>query len=343
MVVPFLVGLGLFNRALTGSPLRFPQTAYFDEHIAPANVPFFRYGKGCNNLGFGSACDFTVRGATHTLASAWTDAGDNLRSWAMLVAGPIALVGIAVVIARRRPDLRDVRRQCLWLLLPAALVVGLYMLYWQAGVCYGARFYHAALPGLVTTVAVGLVCLGDRRRLLGALVCALAFDLGGFAVSMRELGGWSFWGTDDRFANLAHEWRDGRAIVMVAFGPDDVKNPRLFATAAMDSPAPWLLGIRALAALAQNAPEPEDGEIVFAKFHPALAAELAFRFPGRTPWLYTAWADRSKDTVERWDPARFAGHDYRVPADNFDGFRVAKPYELPAPLLREPTDEGWPP
>jgi hypothetical protein len=346
---PFVLALGAFNHALTGSPFRFPQSAYFDEHIAPANVPFFRYGKGCNALGFGAACDNTVRNAVHTPFAAWTDAGDNLRSWALLVAGPIALLGIGLVIAQRRDELRGARRQALWLLVPSALVVGLYALYWQAGVCYGARFYHAALPALVIAVGVGIAMLGDHRKLIAAIVCALAFDAAGFVVSVRELTSWSWWGTDDRFAKLAERWsgeHERRAIVMVAFGPDDVKSPRLVAAAATTSRgAPWLLGVRALGALAQNAPKPEDGEIVFAKFHPGLVDALSSQFPGRKLWLYTAWADRSKDVLEPWDASRFSSspHVYHMPADNFDGFRIAPPYELADPLMREATDEGWPP
>ena len=359
IVTPFLAALGAFNRALTGSALRFPQSAYFDEHIAPANVPFFTYGKGCNALGFGAACDHTVRGAVHSLASAVSDAGDNLRAWSLLVAGPVLFLGVGVALARART-----RRVARWLALPSFLAVGLYGLYWQAGVCYGARFYHAALPALVVLVALGIGSLpkpararggddtepssesprpiGSRFAFRAALVAALLFDAGGFVVSLRELTSWSWWGTDDRFAELERHWHDGRAVVMVAFGPDDVKNPPLFATAAAES-GTWLLGIRALGALARNPPRMEEADVVFAKFHPALVGELAARFPDRKLWVYTAWADRTKDVLEPWSSERFAGHAYRRPADNFDGFRVTRPYELPPTILREPTDEGWPP
>jgi hypothetical protein len=350
--VPFLVALGAFNRALTGAVLRFPQAAYFDEHIAPANVPFFTYGKGCNALGFGRACDHTVRGAVHTIQSALTDAGDNLTAWGLLVAGPVVLVGVSLAVVQRSTRLR-----AMWLLAPVLLAVLLYGLYWQAGVCYGARFYHAALPALVVVVALGLGWFVRRPGQVGAddsnvpggrayvvaLACAFLFDAGGYVLALRELTSWSWWGTDDRFARVVDRWRDGRALVMVAFGPDDVKNPTLLVTGSAGSNGTWLLGIRALGALGQNSPFIDDGEIAFAKFHPALVNELAARFPDRSLWLYTAWADRSKDVLERWDPARFAGHSYRRPPDNFDGFRVSAPLALPATLLREPTDEGWPP
>ena len=118
---------------------------------------------------------------------------------------------------------------------------------------------------------------------------------------------------------------------------------RDLATAAMGEGGPWLLGIRALAALGQNDPLLDRGQVVFTKFHPALVEAIAARFPERKLWLYTAWADRSKDVLEPYSKARFDGHVYRLPADNFDGFRVGPPYRRPDPLLREATDEGWPP
>jgi hypothetical protein len=333
---PFLLALGAFNRALTGSALRFPQSAYFDEHLPPVDIPFFTYGKGCNALGFGHACDHTVRHAVHTVSSALTDAGDNLQAWGALVAGPIALVGVVLALAKR-----ETRARALWLVTPPLLAVVLYGLYWQAGVCYGARFYHAALPALVVLVAVGVFSVRKRTAYLLVASAAL-FDAAGYVVSIRELSSWSFWGTDDRFAEVSRHWENGRAIVLVAFGPDDVKNPALHLMGASAAGGSWLLGTRALSALGQNAPVVDDGQIVFAKFHPALVGELADRFPDRSLWLYTAWADRSKDVLERWDPAKFAGHTYRRPVDNFDGFRVAPPYVSPRPLMQEPTDEGWP-
>jgi hypothetical protein len=334
---PFLIALGAFNRALTGSVLRFPQDAYFDEHVAPENVPFFTYGRGCNRLGFGAACDHTVRDATHTLSSALSDAGDNLRAWAVLLAGPIILAGVGFGLTKRTG-----RRPTLWLVLPSFFAILLYGLYWQAGVCYGARFYHAAVPSLVVAAASGLATQRLRSLALAAGL-ALLLDGGGFAVALHEITAWSWWGTDARFATLASHWRGGPAVVMVAFGRDDVRSPALFATGAQSGDGTWLLGVRALAALGQNAPAVSEGQIVFAKFQPALVSDLATRFPDRKLWLYTAWADPSKDAIEPWTASSFTTHTYRKPADNFDGFRVGPPYTPADPLLREPSDEGWPP
>ncbi len=337
---PFLAALAAFNRALTGSALRFPQTAYFDGHAAPANVPFFTYGKGCNALGFGAACDHTVRGAVHTVSSAISDAGDNLTALLLLAASPVVLVAAMAAVLRSRT-------RAAWLLSVPLIAIGLYGLYWQAGVCYGARFYQAGIPALMVAAALGIDRsaprrLPPRRFASAVLAAALLCNVGGFALALREMRSWSFWGTDDRFAELARRWNDGRAVVMVAFGPSDVKNPKLVATGSMRE-GTWLLGVRALAALGQNAPVVDDGEIVFAKFHPALVPELAARFPDRKLWLYTAWANRTQDDLRPWTTDMFADHVYRRPADNFDGFRVAPPDPLPPPLLREVTDEGWPP
>jgi hypothetical protein len=337
---PFALALAVFNRTLTGSPFRFAQNAYFDEHLAPANVPFFTYGKGCNALGFGAACDYTVRGAAHTLYSALTDATDNLRAWGILLAGPVVAVGVGLALSRA-----GARPKALYLLALPVLSIVLYGLYWQAGVCYGARFYHAALPAFVLAAALGLataVSRGPRALVAATLGCVLVFDAVGYVVALRELTSWSWWGTDDRFSALRARWSQGPAVVMVAFGRDDVRSPSLVATGAA-SEGSWLLGIRALAALGENEPAVDRGGVVFAKFHPALVDELSARFPGRSLWVYTAWADRAKDTLEPWRESQWSGHTYRPPADNFDGFRVGPPYVAPDPLLREATDEGWPP
>ena len=311
--LPFVLLLGLYDRALTGSAFRPPQTAYFDEHLPPADIPFFTYGPGCNALGFGHACDHTVRAAKHTLVSALSDAGDNLTAWLILV-GPIVLGAALWAVRNRR-----------WrvLLAPAGLVVVLYGLYWQAGVCYGARFYHAAIPALI--VAAALV-VHEKRWIIAA---ALAWNVGGYAVAARELTSWPFWGTDDRFAELASHWREpGPALVLVQFGQDDVKSPALHAMGAQ-GPGTWLLGVRALGALGENSPT-NDGPVVFAKYHPALVPQFAGT---RRRWLYTAWADRSKDTLVPLDGAPSS---LPPPPPNFDGFRVGPPLEAPTPLFTEP-------
>jgi hypothetical protein len=289
-----------------------------------------------------------VRAATHTLGSALTDAGDNLRAWSILV-GPVVLgcVVVAVALAFRR-------RAALGLATVPILAILLYGLYWQAGVCYGARFYHAALPALFVAAALGIESLAARdplparaSRLAAATVAvALLLDASAFRTALHELRSWSFWGTDERFAALRGRWRERPALVMVLFGQDDVRNPPLVATGSAAGDGTWLLSVRALAALAQNGPRLDPAEpVLFAKFHPALVGELAARFPDRELWTYTAWADRRRDVLERWRAAD-AGPALTAalprPPDNFDGFRVGPPLSPPDPLLR-PTEDAWPP
>lgn len=340
----FLLGLLAYNRALTGSPLTFPQSAYFDAHLPPSNVPFFAYHPGCNALGFGPGhgCDHTVASGTHTFLNGLSNTGDNLTSWLLLVAGPMLVV--AAVGAFVRPDTRRVAG---WLVLPAALAIGLYMLYWHGGTCLGARFYQVGLPAVGVLIAVFLTptnlrtgedVIGARRILLIAgVVCALGWNVFAMRSAARETRDprWGYWGTDDRYAALARDWDRGPALIMVAFGADDLENPELGWTAIVPGGSMWMLSIRAEAALAQNAPWVTREQVVFAKFHPALVDELRARFPERALWLYTDHADRGQDTLVPYDDTPWSTdglRPYAKPVDNFDGFRVAPP--------RVPTPEG---
>lgn len=338
--VPTL-GLLAFNKALTGHALRFPQMAYFDEHLAPADLPFFQYRKGCNDLGLGPghACDLTVHDAAHTLGNALSNLGDNMTAWLLLACGPVLVVGLGLSLARRasRPAAR------LLLVVPLASMV-LYALYWHGGTCFGARFYQSALPATLLVVALGLVTAPGRFTCAALLAGALLWD--GFAMrrSWKEIADpvWGYWAVDDRFRALKASWTEGPAIVMVAFGPDDLYNPKLGWTAIVPDGAMWMLNIRALAALAENPPDVrEAGDVLFAKFHPALAADLAARYPGRRLFLYVSNGARAKDTVKPYDPAPFASRADEAPPDNFDGFRVEKP-ALPPPKTLAPPRPYWP-
>jgi 4-amino-4-deoxy-L-arabinose transferase-like glycosyltransferase len=88
--LPLAVALALlffYNASLTGSALVFPQNNYFNEHLPPADSVFFRYHHGCNNLGFGHGCDWSIVDANHTLETALDNTGSNLRSWLLLAGG----------------------------------------------------------------------------------------------------------------------------------------------------------------------------------------------------------------------------------------------------------------
>jgi len=335
--VPFVVALFLFNRAATGSGFVFPQTTYFDEHLAPANVPYFRYRKGCNALGFGAAhgCDLTAPNAAHTPKNALTNLGDNLLAWFRLVAGPMLVLGPALAIARRAA-----RRAALTLTAVPIMLFVAYSLYWHGGTCFGARFYPAGVPMAALVVALG-ANVRSRRAAHVLVAGALAWNAFAFTRAYREIGDpqWGYWGIDDRFARTRASWSAGRAVVMVAFDGEDVRNGELGWTTFVPTGGMWMPNIRALAALVENEPFLDDGELVFAKFHPALVQDLERAFPGRTLWLYIASEHRERDVLERWETARerFDLRAFRRPADNFNGFRTAPPiwpqvdFFVPAP------------
>jgi hypothetical protein len=349
--VPPVLGLLAFNRALTGSLLRFPQMAYFDEHLAPADLPFFQYRKGCNALGLGPGhgCDLTVHDAQHTLGNALSNLGDNMTAWLLLACGPLLAFGVVSALVRK-----ETRARAALLLAVPALSFALYALYWHGGTCFGARFYQSALPATLVVVALGTTNLPlfrgavharvRQRAAVALLASAMAWNAFAYVRTWKEIADpvWGYWAVDDRYERLAASWKNGPAVVMVAFGPDDLYNPRLGWTAIVPDGAMWMLNIRALAALAQNPADlGQAGDVVFAKFHPALVGELRARFPGRSLWLYVDHGRREKDHVAPYDPAPFASRANDLPPDNFDGFRVSAP-TLPQPGSLAPPRPYWP-
>lgn len=336
--LPMVLGLLAYNRALTGAPLRFPQTIYFDEHLAPANLPFFRYHKGCNDLGFGPThgCDYTISDATHTALNAISNVADNSKAWFLLASGPLLVVGTILGLARKAT-----RRTTAWFVTMPLASMALYSLYWHGGTCFGARFYHTALPAALLAAAVGACALPARVR--GPVLAAtLAWNAFAMTRSARELGDrqWGYWGIDDRFAELRKTWNHGPAVVMVAFGRDDLVNPELGWTAVVPTASVWMLNIRAQAALAENAAVIDEGEIVFAKYHPALVADLKRRFPTRAFYFYVLTADRKSDSLEPYRDGMFEELAHKRPPDNFDGFRIAPPLHEPPPVFRQTPIEN---
>ncbi|MES1242901.1 MAG: hypothetical protein ABUT39_14900 [Acidobacteriota bacterium] len=311
--------LGAYNAHLTGSPLRFPQDAYFDEHGPPYDDPIFRYGPGCNRLGFGPGhgCEVLPEGM-HTPAHARWNAKVNLKAWLWLAGGgPLAFVLAFLGIAERRERLA---RAVVLSVIPAVLL--LYGLYWYAGTCYGARFYHAALPSLLVLAALGLDRLsGSGRRRTAAVVLAAFLALNGVTgwLAVHEVSQ-LYWGTDDRFARLAEDWNRPPALVLVAFAPGTpIGDYRL--TTFMRG-VRWSQNIRALGALAVNGPE-LDGPVVFARYHPALMAEFRARFPDRQLWLYLLSAG-GQDLLVPYDSSGLAFLEAEAvrPEGNFDGFTL---------------------
>ncbi|HEX7664848.1 MAG TPA: hypothetical protein VF407_10065 [Polyangiaceae bacterium] len=329
--VPILAGvlaLGGYNRAVTGSASRFPQTMWFDEHEPPMDDPFFRYRPGCNALGFGEGhgCDEGIKNATHDLPNAISNTGDNLISWLFLAGGgPLAFVFPAIAIWKSRS--RAHRRFLLGVLttVPAAIV--LYALYWYAGTCFGARFYQAALPALLLLTAVGLRSAARwksvARRWLPLAYALLT--LPGLVIGLQEISD-TYWGNDGRFERVRANWNHGWSVVMVAFANDGLPMHPLRVT-GFTSKSPhsvWHNGVRALGALVLDSPDPQKDEIVFAKFHPALVSDLRTRFPNRTFYVYVLHDDPADDRLEAYKADRWSDDTLAAPKVNFDGYVVPK-------------------
>lgn len=316
--------LGGYNRALTGSAVRFPQSEWFDEHAPPSEDRIFAYHPGCNDLGLGKehGCELSIGRDGHTAKNALSNTGDNLTAWFYLAGGGPLVVALAALGFRRRRG-RAVRGVVFG---SVPVVVVAYALYWYAGVCYGARFYHAALPPLLVVAGIGVAEIG-RPVLRRALLVAVLLGNGlAFGAALREVRV-HYWGTDARFARLSASWREPPALVMVAFreegapsGPSgitsvDPRNPRSI------QPNSW----RILSALGMNGPAMDD-RVVFAKFHPALVPELRARFGARRLYLYLMTVDPSGDQLERYErvEGRFHEDSTQPPPPNFDGFVLGR-------------------
>jgi 4-amino-4-deoxy-L-arabinose transferase-like glycosyltransferase len=321
VVAPAAACVGLllaYNHALTGHALRFPQTAFFDEHAPPVDIPLFQYHPGCNDLGFGPGhgCETTLPGGMHTLANALSNTGDNLTAWLFLAGGPIAFaLALAALAGASR------MRERLTIGSPIPLVIVLYGLYWYAGTCYGARFYHAALPSLAILAALGAAALFERRRAVAAAVLAAGLLWNG-AYGARAVAEIShgYWGTDARFARLSASWSRPPALVLVAFGPGTARGRYALTTYLRD--VPWLANIRALGALGANRPD-LSGPVVFARYHPGAMAELRAAFPDRERWLYVMNVGRP-DRLVRYEATGLEDLEAKTPRprDDFDGYFV---------------------
>jgi hypothetical protein len=318
-LLPPLVLLGAYNAALTGHPFRMPQSNYFDSHLPPMDIALFRYAPHCNDLGFGPThgCELTYGTRGHTLVKAALNSMLNLRASLGLAAGG----GAWIVASLAALFLSSSRRIAALLLAPQVLVVLGYATYWHAGTCYGARFYHTALPFAVLAAIVGLDALAARSRLGGRLAAtialfAIAGTLFGALRAKSEVTG-RYWGTDDRFHRFAESYHGPDALVLVAFRTASVTNPPYFWTGPPIGF--WTNGVRILGAQSANAPL-LDGPLVFARYHPALLDSLRESFPSRRMVVYLAADDPEEDAVLSLDEFRrlSGGHVItKPPADNF--------------------------
>lgn len=318
--LPFVALLGIYNHSLTGSAMTFPQTVYFNEHLSPLEGPPFRYQPGCNDLGFGvnHGCEVRHGKAGHDLRAALENTEMNLHAWFSLTAAwgiiPLAIV-VSIGLGRHRW-----RR--LLLLAPGLGAIVAYGLYWYPGTCYGARFLHIGLPGVLLVAAGATV---TRSRLpLKVWPFATALVLTMFALQLRLAGSevsHFYWGTDARFREWSASYQGPDALVLVAFQTHDrrVSPTDMQHTAPGLNPMAWTNGIRFQSAMVMNAMA-LDGHIVFAKYHPALMAELRRRYPSRVELLYVM-ADEPRDDVvlpiEKLNLANAV--EARSPPDNFNG------------------------
>ena len=312
--------LGAYNSHLTGSPLRFPQDAFFDEHGPPSDDPLFRYGPGCNRLGFGPGhgCEALPEGM-HTVAQAGWNTGVNLEAWLWLAGGgPLAFALAIPAFAERR---NRPARGIVLAVIPAVIL--LYGLYWYAGTCYGARFYHAALPSLLVLAALGLDRIagsGPRRAAAFLAVLLLANGVMGW-LAAREVSQ-LYWGTDERFARLAAEWSEPPALVLVAFTPPGAAPVGRYRYTTFMRGVRWPPNVLSLAALGANSPG-LDGPVVFARYHPALMPEFRARFPERRLWLYVMGIG-VPDILMPYESSGLSAIETRAarPKDNFGGLMI---------------------
>jgi hypothetical protein len=321
--VPVVVLIGLlaaYNHHLTGSLLRFPQSAFFDEHAPPLDLPLFSYHPGCNDLGFGPGhgCETLMPGGMHTPANAVSNLGDNMLAWLWLAAGgPLAFVLSLVAFANK-----EARTALFPTLAAIPISFILYGLYWYAGTCYGARFYQVALPALLVLASVGLDLVARFHRSIFAVALGLILLWNGiFGFRAAEEVSHGYWGTDARFVHVADAWTDQPALVLVAFAPEELRAEHTLTTFMEE--VVWLDNIRALAALAANRPD-LSGPVVFARYHPGLMHDLRAQFPKRKRFLYIAHAKRSDDQLLPYDTSDLAASEATTPrpADNFDAYIV---------------------
>jgi hypothetical protein len=341
MLAIALSGLPLlaYNRALTGSPFRFPQDVYFDSHVEPVFTSTRAFMPGCNRLGLGAGYGC---GRVHDLADAISSTWDNLSRWLILAAlGPLLFVAAvyAVVLAARHRPCLPFRREVFALGSCVVVVVVTYALYWNGGTCLGARFYHASFPALVVLAALGADAwfsrLGSRARgqttssrtALAALATGLALAIGVLTLSVREVRR-TYWGVDARYRDVKRAWSHGKAIVLVAFREELPMAPTWWTTPLWRGGS-WPLTLRAGGALALNEPTLSD-EVIFGKFHPAWVSEVQRRFADRAIWVHFAGIDPEGDRLmpleelhERESRSEIPNGD-SPPPDNFDGYLRAQ-------------------
>jgi hypothetical protein len=255
----------------------------------------------------------------HTPAAGLANTLENGEAWLLLAGGGPIVFLVAAYGAFAARD-RAASRAAL-LAVPLAVLV--YALYWNAGTCFGARFYHAALPGLCAVAAAGLDAGLARwpRGATGLATAWMGWNLFALGASSREIAG-DYFGTDDRFARLAEGWDRGPAVVMIAFTGDGYPRRPTYRWTLDLKDVYFMNSVRALSALWLDSPT-LDGDLVFAKYHPALVPELRARFASRRFFVYVV-RDQAPggDELLAYDDPRVPRAEPLPPhpVDNFDGY-----------------------
>ena len=305
------------NLALTGDPLTFAQTRYFETAAPPLPGDAWRFAPGCNSLGFGPdhGCFRTWGSYGYTARKAVRNAALNA-----VLAGRLWLgTPVAFLLALAAVAWRELRRVALvtWILF--AVIVAGYGLYWYDGACLGARFWHVALAPVVLLTALSTARLLQRFGLgpwLGLLVLLpMASRL---AATVPELH--RYWGVDGRLVRLERDWDRGEALVLIAYRAEILAtHPR--ETTAQDllvGPHRW----RADWFLA-------EGPIHYEEYQPELVDAVEAEYPGRPVWLYEMAADPGEDRMRPLAPSE------RAPTQRAD-----LPLPAALPLIPAPVRKG---
>jgi hypothetical protein len=230
----------------------------------------------CAALGFGPDRGCAADSAGYTPTDALRAAGSNVRAWLWLLPGPLPLLGL----------LSPTGRRCLQPALAfAALIIATYALYWYGGTCFGARFYHLALP--LFAVAAGAGIAGAPRRALVQLAVGGA-QLASLFNVLPELVG--YWGVDDRFARLTAAWSGPPAVILVR--ADGV--PPVAFSAPISGPPDVSMIPASFAWRNLLAPDP-DAKLLFGT---ATSKNLeAAKVMGRPAFVYLLRADPREDAL----------------------------------------------
>jgi hypothetical protein len=196
----------LDNAAMTGSPLSFPINAWFDREQTEWGQAL---RPGCNRLGFGPDRDCRT-GHGFSPSDAGRAFGLKLSYADRLFLG---FRGSLLLAAAGLPSL--VRRG------PALVAIGLvvplgYLFYWSPGVCYGSRFWSAAMIGFAPAAALalhGAVARWPRLRL-----AAVAVPVAGLVSILPPLAtelGDRYWCVDTRLRDEVSEHGVTAGVILV--------------------------------------------------------------------------------------------------------------------------------